>query len=71
LRVADLGGAWVAQSVKHLPSAQVMILGSWDPAPSGESLLIGESASSSPSVPLMLTVSNKSIKYLNKRVADL
>ena len=23
-------GAWVAQSVKHLPSAQVMISGSWD-----------------------------------------
>ena len=22
--------AWVAQSVKHLPSTQVMILGSWD-----------------------------------------
>ena len=26
-------GAWVAQSVKHLPSAQVMILGSWDQVP--------------------------------------
>ena len=26
-------GAWVAQSVKHLPSAQVMILGSLDRAP--------------------------------------
>ena len=25
--------AWVAQSVKHLPLAQVMILGSWDRAP--------------------------------------
>ena len=23
-------GAWVAQSVKHLPSAQIMISGSWD-----------------------------------------
>ena len=23
-------GAWVAQSVKHLPSSQVMISGSWD-----------------------------------------
>ena len=23
-------GAWVAQSVKRLPSAQIMILGSWD-----------------------------------------
>ena len=25
-----LGGAWVAQSVKLLPLAQVMIPGSWD-----------------------------------------
>ena len=25
-------GAWVAQMVKHLPSAQVMIPGSWDRA---------------------------------------
>ena len=25
-------GTWVAQSVKHLPLAQVMIPGSWDPA---------------------------------------
>ena len=24
---------WVAQSVKHLPLAQVMITGSWDQAP--------------------------------------
>ena len=38
-------GAWVAQSVKHLPSAQVMIPGSWDWAPhwapcSGGTLLL-------------------------------
>ena len=26
-------GTWVAQSVKHLPLAQVMISGSWDGAP--------------------------------------
>ena len=26
-------GAWVAQSLKHLRSAQVMISGSWDRAP--------------------------------------
>ncbi|CAD7677121.1 unnamed protein product [Nyctereutes procyonoides] len=30
-----LQGAWVAQSVKPLPSAQVMIPGSWDRAPHG------------------------------------
>lgn len=27
------GGTWGAQSVKRLPSVQVMISGSWDPAP--------------------------------------
>ena len=26
-------GTWVAQSVKYLPLAQVMIPGSWDEAP--------------------------------------
>ena len=26
-------GAWVVQWIKHLPSAQVMISGSWDEAP--------------------------------------
>lgn len=27
-----LRGTWMAQSVKHVPSAQVRILGSWDPS---------------------------------------
>ena len=27
------GGAWEAQRVKHLPSAQVLIPGSWDAVP--------------------------------------
>jgi len=45
------GGAWVVQSVRHLPSAQVMISGSWDRAPcrapcSARSLLL--------SLPLLL-----------------
>jgi len=29
---SEVWGAWVARSVKHLPSAQVMISGSWDGA---------------------------------------
>ena len=31
----DYRGTWVAQSVKHLPSAHVMIPGSWDRVPHG------------------------------------
>jgi len=42
-----VGGAWVAQMVKHLPLAQVMIPGSWDGAPAWGSLLGGEPASPS------------------------
>ena len=43
----DLNGStWVAQSVKHLPLAQVMILGSCDGAPELGSLLRREPASS-------------------------
>ena len=42
-------GAWVAQLVKCLPSAQVMISGSWDRALLSGSLLSEESASLSPS----------------------
>ena len=42
---------WVAQSVKHLPSAEVMILGPWDQA-----LLSGESTS--PSAPLLQSCSH-------------
>lgn len=42
-------GTWVAQSFKHLPLAQVMILGSWDGTPALGSLLSREFASPSPS----------------------
>ena len=42
---------WVAQSVKHLPSVQVMISGSWDQAPWSGSLLSPESVSPSPWLP--------------------
>ena len=41
-------GTWVAQCVKRLPLAQVIIPGSWDPAPTSGSLLNGDSASPSP-----------------------
>ena len=45
LRYMPEEGAWVAQLIKHLPSAQVMISESWDRAPrwascSGGSLLL-------------------------------
>ena len=33
IKCFKLTGAWVAQSVKRLPSAEVMISGSWDRAP--------------------------------------
>ena len=33
LRIDRMWGAWVAQLVKRLPSAQVMVPGSWDRAP--------------------------------------
>ena len=42
-------GAWVAQSVKCLPSAQVIISGSWDRALHQRSLFNRESASPSAS----------------------
>ena len=45
----ELRGTWVAQLVKHLPLAQVMILRFWDEVPSLGSLLSRESAS--PSAP--------------------
>ena len=43
-------GTWVAQLVKRLPLAQVMIPVSWDPGPTLGSLLSREFASPSPSV---------------------
>ena len=49
-KIKNYWGTWVAQLGKHLSLAQVMILGSCDPVPFG-SLLSGESASPSSSVP--------------------
>jgi len=39
LEVGYRGGVWVAQWVEHLPSAQVMIPGSWAPCSAGSLLL--------------------------------
>ena len=33
MKLVHLGGTWVVQLVKHLPSAQVLISGSWDRVP--------------------------------------
>ena len=44
-------GSWVAQLVKCLPSAQVIISGSWELSPTWGSPLSRESASPSPSTP--------------------
>ena len=54
--------AWVAESVKHLPLAQIMIPGSWDGAPCRGSLLSGEPASPSATPPACALF----LKYINK-----
>lgn len=51
---AKIRGARVAQSVKHLTLAQIMIPGGWDRAPPLGFLLSGESTSPSPSPCLYL-----------------
>ena len=54
-------GTWVAQAGKHLPSAQVMISGSWDGAPghgSVENLLFP--------LPLLLLLLVLSLSLSNK-----
>lgn len=56
-------GTWVAQSLKHLPLAQVMKLGSWDGAP--QQLPAPWRARSSPSLccsPCSHSLSNKILK---------
>ena len=64
-------GIWVAQSVRHLPSAQVLNPGSWDQDPRWlSSLLSGESASPSPSAPptpLLYSLS-LSLKWINLKI---
>ena len=58
----NIWDAWVAQLVKHLPLAQVMIL-RW--SPSLDSLLNGEPASPS-AVPLLVLSLSLSFYQINK-----
>ena len=51
-KILFLGGLWVAQSVKCLSLAQVMIPQSWNQAPHGAPCSAGESASPSLSAAL-------------------
>ena len=64
------GGAWVAQSVKGLPSAQVMIPGFWDPAlsPRTDSLLSRGDClfPNTPHPPLSFSQINKTLKTKTK-----
>ena len=60
-------GAWVAQSVKCLPSAQVMIPGFWNGAPTSGFLLSRESASPSPSPATSYSLSSCSL-YLKYKI---
>ena len=60
----------MAQSVKNMPLAQVMISGSLDRALHWGSLLSRESASSSPSV-RSLSLSQTNIKILKKKKTKL
>ena len=65
---------WVAQSVKHLPSAQVMISGSWDGALGQAPCSVGSLLLPPPLPPaceLSLSLSNKIIRsfYFKGEVA--
>ena len=62
-------GHRVAQLVKHLPSAQVLIPRSWDQAPTSDSLLSWEPASPSPLLMLFLALSLFfSLSQINKKI---
>ena len=57
------GGTWVAQWVKSLPSAQVMISGSWDRAPNQDLCSVGSLLPAlSPCLPLCLLVISFPVK---------
>ena len=58
-------GTWVAQWVKHLPSAQIMIPGSWDGAPHGDPCSSGNLLLLLP-LPLSLLMLSLSLSQINK-----
>ena len=68
-------GAWVVQWVKCLPSAQVLISGSWDGAPPQDPCLVG-SLLLLPPLPLLvhalsLYLSLKSIKSKINKIREM
>ena len=61
-------GTSLAQSIKHLPLAQVIISRSWGQAPTSSSLLSGKSACASPATPLSVyAISISQINIVFKR----
>ena len=57
---------WVAQWVKCMPLAQVMIPGVWDPARHRAPCSAGESASPTPSAPPLPRVCTCALSQINK-----
>ena len=58
-------GAWVVQLAKCLPSAQVVIPGSWDQAPHGAPYSMGNLLLPFP-LPVTPPACALSVKYINK-----
>ena len=61
-----LGNAWVAQSVKRLPSGQVMIPGSWDQVLHRAPCLVGSLLLPLPATPSACVLSQKISKVLGR-----
>ena len=75
IKIGQKWGTCVAQPVKHLPSAQVMIPGSWDLVLHQASLLSKESASPSPlllfSLSLSLSLSCSQVNKILKTTTEV